>query len=65
MLEKTVGIIKNRQPIDTIHRTKTNKSNKDNVTTWEIYTPYEAIAGLLLHINGKFTTVKFKSSLLL
>ena len=96
MLEKTVVTIKNRTTIDTIHRPKTNKANKDNFTTmnfwfgsfllssnprsserkshqdlqapgyqinWEIYTPYEITAGMLLHINGKFT-VNFKSSLL-
>jgi hypothetical protein len=31
---------------------------------WEIYTPYAGAAGLLLHINGKFTMEKLKSSLL-
>jgi hypothetical protein len=30
MLEKTVVTIKNRKPIATIHRTKTNKVNKAN-----------------------------------
>jgi hypothetical protein len=30
---------------------------------WEIYTQYAGAAGLLLHINGKFTMGKFKSSL--
>jgi hypothetical protein len=29
-----------------------------------IYTPYAGAAGLLLHINGKFTMGKLKSSLL-
>ena len=31
---------------------------------WEIYTPYAGAAGMLLHINGKFTMEKLKSSLL-
>ena len=31
---------------------------------WEIYTPYAGAAGILLHINGKFTMRKLKSSLL-
>jgi hypothetical protein len=31
---------------------------------WEIYTPYAGAAGRLLHINGKFTMGKLKSSLL-
>jgi hypothetical protein len=31
---------------------------------WEIYTPYAGTAGMLLHINGKFTMGKLKSSLL-
>jgi hypothetical protein len=31
---------------------------------WEIYTPYADAAGILLHINGKFTMRKLKSSLL-
>ena len=30
----------------------------------EIYTPYAGVAGMLLHINGKFTMGKLKSSLL-
>jgi hypothetical protein len=30
----------------------------------EIYTPYSGAAGVLLHINGKFTMGKLKSSLL-
>jgi hypothetical protein len=30
--EKTVVTIKNRKPINTIHRTTTNKANKDNFT---------------------------------
>ena len=30
----------------------------------EIYTPYAAAPGMFLHINGKFTIVKLKSSLL-
>jgi hypothetical protein len=30
----------------------------------EIYTPYAAAAGMLLHINGKFTMGKLKSSVL-
>jgi hypothetical protein len=29
-----------------------------------IYTPYAGAAGMLLHINGKFTMGKLKSSLL-
>jgi hypothetical protein len=29
-----------------------------------IYTPYTGAAGLLLHINGKFTMGKLKSTLL-
>jgi hypothetical protein len=31
---------------------------------WEIYTPYAGAAGMLLHINGKLTMGKLKSSLL-
>jgi hypothetical protein len=31
---------------------------------WEIYTPYAGAAGVLLHMNGKFTMGKLKSSLL-
>ena len=31
---------------------------------WEIYTPYTDAAGMLLHINGKFTMRKLKSSFL-
>jgi hypothetical protein len=31
---------------------------------WEIYTLYAGVAGMLLHINGKFTMGKLKSSLL-
>jgi hypothetical protein len=31
---------------------------------WEIYTLYASAAGILLHINGKFTMGKLKSSLL-
>jgi hypothetical protein len=31
---------------------------------WEIYTPYAGAARMLLHINGKFTIEKLKSSLL-
>jgi hypothetical protein len=31
---------------------------------WEIYTPYAGAAGMLLHMNGKFTMGKLKSSLL-
>jgi hypothetical protein len=30
----------------------------------DVYTPYAGAAGMLLHINGKFTMGKFKSSLL-
>jgi hypothetical protein len=30
----------------------------------DIYTPYAGAAGILLHINGKFTMEKLKSSLL-
>jgi len=30
----------------------------------ERYTPYAGAAGILLHINGKLTMGKFKSSLL-
>ena len=30
----------------------------------EIYTPYAGAAGMLLHINGKFTMGKLKSSVL-
>ena len=30
---------------------------------WEIYTPYAGDARMLLHINGKFTMGKLKSSL--
>jgi hypothetical protein len=30
----------------------------------EIYTPYAGASGILLHINGKFTMGKLKSSLL-
>jgi hypothetical protein len=32
---------------------------------WEICTPYAGAAGMLLHMNGKFTMGKLKSSLLL
>ena len=31
---------------------------------WKIYTPYAGTAGMLLHINRKFTIGKLKSSLL-
>jgi hypothetical protein len=31
---------------------------------WEIYTPYAGDAGMLLHINGKFTMGKLKLTLL-
>jgi hypothetical protein len=31
---------------------------------WEINTPYAGAAGMFLHINGKFTMGKLKSSLL-
>jgi hypothetical protein len=30
----------------------------------EIFTPYAGAAGMLLHINGKFTMGKLKSSIL-
>jgi hypothetical protein len=36
-----------------------------NIASTEIYTPSAASAGMLLHINGKFTMGKWKSSLLL
>ena len=32
---------------------------------WEIYTPYAGAAVMVLHMNGKFTMRKLKSSLLL
>jgi hypothetical protein len=35
-----------------------------NVVSTKIYTPYAGAAGMLLHINGKFTMGKLKSSLL-
>ena len=35
-----------------------------NHKLWEIYTPYAGAAGMLLHINGKFTMGKLKTSLL-
>ena len=35
-----------------------------NIGSSEIYTPYQGAAGMLLHINGKFTKRKLKSSLL-
>jgi hypothetical protein len=28
------------------------------------YTPYAGVAGMLLHVNGKFTMEKLKSSLI-
>jgi hypothetical protein len=31
---------------------------------WEVYTAYAAAAGMLLHINGKFTMGQSKSSIL-
>jgi hypothetical protein len=35
-----------------------------NIESTERYTPYAGAAGMLLHINGKFTMGKLKSSLL-
>jgi hypothetical protein len=35
-----------------------------NIVSTEIYTAYAGAAGMLLHINGKFTMGKLKSSLL-
>ena len=35
-----------------------------NIASSEIYTPYAGAAGMLLHINGKFTMGQLKSSLL-
>ena len=35
-----------------------------NTVSSEMHTPYAGAAGILLHINGKFTMGKFKSSLL-
>ena len=40
------------------------QGNPDRNHKWEIYTPYAGAAGMLLHINGKFTMGKLKSSLL-
>jgi hypothetical protein len=37
MLEKTVVTIKNRKPINTIQRTKTNRANKHNFTTMNLW----------------------------
>jgi hypothetical protein len=36
-----------------------------NIVSTKRYTPYAGAAGMLLHINGKFTMGKSKSSLLL
>jgi hypothetical protein len=35
-----------------------------NIASTEIYIPYASAAGMLLHMNGKFTMVKLKASLL-
>ena len=35
-----------------------------NIVSTEIYTPYAGAAGMLLHMNEKFTMGKLKSSLL-
>jgi len=35
-----------------------------NIVSIDMYTPYASAAGMLLHINGKFTMGKLKSSLL-
>jgi hypothetical protein len=35
-----------------------------NIVSSERYTPYAGAAGMLLHMNGKFTMGKLKSSLL-
>ena len=37
---------------------------KINHINWEMYTSYACAAGMLLHINGKLTMGKLKSSLL-
>ena len=42
-----------------------NKQALEYLINWEIYTSYAGAAGMLLHINGKFTMGKLKSSLLL
>ena len=39
-------------------------SNPLSRKTYEINTPYAGAAGMLLHISGKFTMGKLKSSLL-
>ena len=35
-----------------------------NIKSTDIYTPYAGAAGMLLHINGKLSMGKWKSSLL-
>jgi hypothetical protein len=42
----------------------TTSSGMEYLIIREIYTPYAGASGILLHINGKFTMGKLKSSLL-
>ena len=67
-------ILTNRNPwfrsflAETLYQGNPNKNHKLwNIGSTErhnIYTPYAGAVGMLLHINGMFTTGKLKSSLL-
>ena len=66
----SVPIVENLKwpPLKTQFFIKENKIQaikvERNISYPEIYTPYTGAAGMLLHINGKFTMGKLKSSLL-
>ena len=48
----------------TLYQGNPDRNHKLWNINWEIYTPYAGAAGMLLHMNGKFTIGKLKSSLL-
>ena len=43
-------------------RTTDGRPFKPKKLSWEIYTLYTCVTGMMLHINGKFTMGKLKSS---